>query len=34
MLDWNVVVTIHRDFERAIDLLRKLGTIERATTVP
>lgn len=29
MMDWNVVVTIRRDFDRAVGLLRKLGTIER-----
>jgi tRNA(Ser,Leu) C12 N-acetylase TAN1 len=28
-MDWNVVVTIRRDFARAIGLLRKLGAVER-----
>jgi len=28
-MDWNVVVTVRRDFPRAIALLRELGTIER-----
>jgi len=29
VIDWNVVVTVRRDFDRAIALLRKLGAIER-----
>ena len=28
-MDWNVIVTVRRDFARAIGLLRKLGAIER-----
>jgi len=28
-MDWNVVVTVRRDFARAIGLLRRLGAIER-----
>lgn len=29
MIDWNVVVTVRQDFNRAIALLRKLGVVER-----
>lgn len=29
MIDWNVIVTVRHDFERAIGLLRKLGKVER-----
>jgi tRNA(Ser,Leu) C12 N-acetylase TAN1 len=29
VIDWNVIITVHRDFDRAIGLLRKLGTVER-----
>lgn len=29
MIDWNVIVTVRRDFDRAIGLLRKLGAVER-----
>lgn len=29
MIDWNVIVTVHRDFDRAAELLRRLGTIQR-----
>jgi tRNA(Ser,Leu) C12 N-acetylase TAN1 len=28
-MDWNVIVTVRHDFDRAIGLLRKLGAIER-----
>jgi tRNA(Ser,Leu) C12 N-acetylase TAN1 len=29
MMDWNVIVTVRRDFNRAIDLLSELGPIRR-----
>jgi tRNA(Ser,Leu) C12 N-acetylase TAN1 len=29
VIDWNVIVTVRHDFERAIGLLRKLGRVER-----
>lgn len=29
VIDWNVIITVRRDFDRAIGLLRKLGTVER-----
>ena len=29
MIDWNVLITVRHDFERAIGLLRKLGAIQR-----
>jgi tRNA(Ser,Leu) C12 N-acetylase TAN1 len=29
MLDWNVIVTVRRDFNRAIELLSELGAIQR-----
>lgn len=29
MIDWNVIVTVRRDFDRAVGLLRKFGAVER-----
>jgi len=29
MIDWNVIITVRHDFDRAIGLLRKLGAIQR-----
>lgn len=29
MIDWNVIVTVRRDFDRAIGRLRQLGAVER-----
>lgn len=29
MIDWNVIVTVRQDFDRAISLLRRLGAVER-----
>ncbi|HEY5951112.1 MAG TPA: hypothetical protein VIV40_36725, partial [Kofleriaceae bacterium] len=28
VIDWNVIVTVRRDFDRALGLLRKLGAVE------
>lgn len=28
VIDWNVIITVRRDFDRAIRFLRKLGTVE------
>lgn len=29
MIDWNVIITVRREFDRALSVLRKLGTVER-----
>ncbi len=29
MIDWNVIITVRGDFDRAIGILRRLGTVER-----